>query len=411
MKIKGELPLQLTVYYQESPAKVLDFSFWLGRNKVATRAVGKLSRINRRKYRLLPPYLFNCEKIIIEIEIPYSRLTRKELLKIANLLLAAHSKIIDMLRSYASVTYIKRQYLNKKYYLSQLEEWNFSLSTVKNKVYKKISLVKNKSFDYLVRRFGDKVHYSNADGKVLELVQESLAENYQFDEAKELNLRAREFLNDGEFRNALLESVFCLELLTSRFIEMHLETSNPEIGSDAIGNLTGPNGESLRGKVGVLLRVWMHKSWLKNIDIEKVLKVIHSRNKIAHKGVIKLNLSDPKDYIQQVVLLNDALLKVMVQLEYSPQKQEIVSEFNKKFDTYPVVWIYKNHVVYCVVTIYSDTKSNPISMKAMADTISETRKMHDRFFDPKKHLVVEYKEFIGDKIIGRWSNNKLKRYS
>lgn len=153
----------------------------------------------------------------------------------------------------------------------------------------------------------------------------------------------------------------------------------------------------------------IHKSYLTNIDISQILRVITIRNHIAHKGLTNISseLSDPSHSIRQVLLLNSVLGDAKIQIKYTGDKKEINDSFKKKYKSYLKIWIYRDHTVSIDINLFYGDKEDEDTFLNMIDLIEEKRRKQDKLFNKDMHLKVRFNKF--DKgLIAYWEQGKLK---
>jgi len=112
-------------------------------------------------------------------------------------------------------------------------------------------------------------------------VSAALAQGSNPDPAAQCLVNAEEYLEIGDLRLAVLESVMSLELALASYLRLHCEQTNG-MSKDQIATLLSPS-VTLEIRLKVLLPLCLGKQKLSDDTMKKLLKVVNWRNNIVHR--------------------------------------------------------------------------------------------------------------------------------
>ncbi|MFA5880492.1 MAG: hypothetical protein WC860_10070 [Candidatus Margulisiibacteriota bacterium] len=393
MKVRCQIPIDLTIS-SETKKPNLGFNFELSNKKISSKIIGNAEKIDRRKYKKLPKYLIKANKIKIEVEVKYCKITKKTLFSWYKLFVNSYNQIISKTRCFGETTNLHYKKIEKEFFLYELDNWIVERSG-RIGVFDKIAVpLTEKTFKYWYRIYSKNNRGAYLYDNKIEIIRDALEENYDSEEIKELNLKAIEQLESGEIRFALLDAVFCLETSMANYFKEYFKTYNAKMPEESLKDFLSPT-ISLKGKIGILVALTIDKSYLEKIDINKVFAAVTIRNNIAHYGKIKMEeTGEIISNIENVILLNKALFRALEQMRYFNDKLEIKNTIDKKHGRNSVLWIYQNHtVIVGIDLLYEDFPLKKDFLYKFINLVNEARLKKDKKFNYKRHLSISFKKY------------------
>jgi hypothetical protein len=213
------------------------------------------------------------------------------------------------------------------------------------------------------------------------------------------------------FRLAVVESIVCLEIVFTQFISNYLSIS-VKVKKENLQRFLSPE-LGLTARLSGLLHLTLHESYLKEIDFDRVLKVVEWRNKIIHKTG-RLPSGIDEDTLQKNTSAVFSLINLLAERRdnviASSELNEIKDVLRRKADMmWPGIWLKSRHQVRIDFDLFSK-KESPDYREKLENLVKETielLKKRDPRFDPIQHLTVCFKNIpSGSKVW--YENGKLR---
>jgi hypothetical protein len=197
------------------------------------------------------------------------------------------------------------------------------------------------------------------------------------------------------FRLAVVESIVCLEIVFTQFISNYLSIS-VKVKKENLQRFLSPE-LGLTARLSGLLHLTLHESYLKEIDFDRVLKVVEWRNKIIHKTG-RLPSGIDEDTLQKNTSAVFSLINLLAERRdnviASSELNEIKDVLRRKADMmWPGIWLKSRHQVRIDFDLFSKKESLDYREK-LENLVKETielLKKRDPRFDPIKHLTICFK--------------------
>lgn len=242
-------------------------------------------------------------------------------------------------------------------------------------------------------------------------IKEAIQDNLQSPLENELLTNTHEFLRVGNNKMAILESVTCLDIILSQYLEIFL-TIRKNLDTKRIGKFLTPQF-GLAARIAGLLDLTLSKESLKRVNIESVLQAIKWRNKIVHKyGHLPSGVSnnDLEQAIYDTLNLIYILARERNQITAEPSLIDISEKVAKKYNipTPTILLPGPKHKINVEIYFLFETPDKKI-FKAICEDFIEIFKNKDPRFNESEHLLVTFIKFP-NKTIANWLNNKLVFY-
>lgn len=227
---------------------------------------------------------------------------------------------------------------------------------------------------------------------------------------QEFMTNAMEFLRLNNLRLALLESITCLEIVLSQYLEAYLEIYK-EVPKKRINKLLKPPGIGLTARISALLDLTLNPNDLARINIDDVVKAVEWRNNILHRtgGLPKnLNPEDVKNKIRNVLELAYILSERRDQIKASPEMKNIAEEISKEYNIpVPKIGILRNHNIL-MEFVFFDKELLPTgnTLNELIKSISDRLSKRDKLFKANKHLHISFIKFPKE-VLARWHQGKF----
>ena len=240
-------------------------------------------------------------------------------------------------------------------------------------------------------------------------IEEALQDNSEPPPEFEFMINAIEFLRLRNFRMALIESLICLEITMSQYLNTYLKIKK-ELSQTKIKEFLNPNLD-LYSRVSVLLNLTLDETKLKDVDITKILDSIHWRNKVIHTtGHLPIDLKedDLRKGISAVIILSQRLAGIKRQIEAEPYLQSIAKEIseNNKMPIPYIKVLHKRSIVADVQFFFKDIPETSV-LESFSKQLGEKLGERDPKFDINKHLFIRFSQFP-NKVRARWRNGKVE---
>lgn len=261
---------------------------------------------------------------------------------------------------------------------------------------------KSKGFDFLLlfvtSRFSRAARFSEHTELNVALwpdIVEALEDNKEPPPEMEFFTNAIGHFRQKNFRLAVVESIVCLEVVFTQFISNYLSIS-AKVKKENLQRFLSPE-LGLTARLSGLLNLTLHESYLKEIDLDRVLKVVEWRNKIIHKtGRLPSGIDEDtlQKNISAVFFLINLLAERRDNIIASPELNEIADVLRQKADVmWPSIWLESRHQVRIDFDLFSKKEAPDYRQKLenlVRQTIELLRKRDPRF-DPIKHLTICFK--------------------
>lgn len=227
---------------------------------------------------------------------------------------------------------------------------------------------------------------------------------------EEFRVNTIENLRNGNFRMALVESVMCLEIVTSQFLEKYL-TVHKKTPPARIHRLLQPQ-LGLSAKVAALLDLCLHPDDIKKIEFNNILTAIEWRNRIMHKsGHLPANLSEEVIRRNLSSVLNLAALLAMRrnQVEASPEMQGLGKTISEKLKVpFPSIWVTGRHRILMefVFFVLPNTIPAPELLEEISKEAIRLLTERDSRFKAEEHLYIRFLNFPRE-LLALWVKGSL----
>ncbi len=185
------------------------------------------------------------------------------------------------------------------------------------------------------------------DSSLFSSIEEAIQDDISPPPEQELVVNCFEYLDDRNYRMAVVESVMCLDIVTSQYLNSYLATYK-SIPASRIKKFLQPQ-LGLSARVAGLLDLCLNEEDRKKIDFDKILKTISWRNGIIHEsGHLPSDLRE--DTITENVLRVLGLVFLLSQERDQaiswPQMRGIGKEVSERTGSpVPHIWIRGRHRV------------------------------------------------------------------
>lgn len=218
-------------------------------------------------------------------------------------------------------------------------------------------------------------------------------------------------LRRRNLRLALLEAIICLEIVLTQFLKAHLTilTGVPE--SRAKKFLTPEVG--LTARLSALLNMTLHESYLKGVELEKVMKAVEWRNTIIHKtGRLPVGITDAtlEEGIKAVLALALMLAERRDHIRAWPELSKIRDLIAEKAKIFPPsIWLLRNHFVRMEIQFMPSVEAldYPLTCEALSREAVTLLKQRDTRFNQEIHLYIDFK-VIGEGTVGWYYGGSFK---
>ncbi len=234
-------------------------------------------------------------------------------------------------------------------------------------------------------------------------IAEALEDDKEPSAEHEFYTNAIGHLRLGNFRLAVLESIICLEIVLSQFLQQHLSVS-AHVPTRRIKAFLSPE-IGLHARLSALLNLTLHKSYMADIDLDKVLKVVEWRNRVTHKtGHLPLDLPDNivEDHLWSVLSLCHLLAERRDDLTATPELRTIAEALQNRFKVlWPLIWLKRSHRVRMDISFWTAPAAEE-RQSVFELIVCEAGKLlrnRDPRFDSSTHLTIHFTE-VPEKTLG-----------
>jgi len=211
-------------------------------------------------------------------------------------------------------------------------------------------------------------------------------------------------LRQKNFRLAVLESIICLEIVLTQFLLQYLTVSvgvparrvkqflSPEIGVTA--------------RLSALLNLTLHESYLEDVDLDKVMKVVQWRNEVVHKtGRLPVGIREDtlEDHVSAVLSLVALLAERRDNVAAGPELKKITEALRGMGDRHIFlvqIWLKRSHRVRMDIEFFSapEPGDRRDKLEGLAREAGELLKARDPRFNGSEHLTIHFKEVPGKSV-------------
>jgi len=203
------------------------------------------------------------------------------------------------------------------------------------------------------------------------------------------------------YRLAILESIICLEIVLTQFLTEYLTVTIELPKRRLIKFLSSDIG--LTARLSALLNLTLHQSFLQDIDLDKVIKVVEWRNRVMHKTG-RLPAGIPEDALRDGIFAVLSLVKLLAERRDNaaagPELQIIREALHQKEDKCLFqIWLMPSHRVRIDIEFFTMRSSSEyrkfIALVEQADKLLKNR---DEYFEVSKHLTIHFKVLGGETL-------------
>jgi len=225
-------------------------------------------------------------------------------------------------------------------------------------------------------------------------IVEALEDNKEPPPEMEFFTNATGHLRQKNFRLTVVESIVCLEIVLTQFISNYLSIS-AKVKKENVERFLSPEF-GLTARLSGLLNLTLHESYLKEIDLDRILKVVEWRNKVIHKTG-RLPSGIDQETLQKNISAVFSLINVLAErrdnIVASPELDQIANVLRQKADVMrPRIWLKSRHQVRIELDLFS--KKTPEYREKLENLVRETIELlrkRDPRFNPIQHLTIYFK--------------------
>jgi len=239
-------------------------------------------------------------------------------------------------------------------------------------------------------------------------IEEAIKDNLESPPELEFSTNAMGFLRERNNRMALLESVTCLEIRLSQYLNLFLK-ERKGFTKNQIDKFLSPQFE-LKARVLSLLDLTLDTESLKGIDKENVLKAINWRNKTVH-GTGHIPDGIKEEDIKKAVISTLALAVVLAreghQISAEPSLKEISENIAEKYKIpTPTIWAFPRHQIFAQAIFLFEEIPNRDNIEEICEDLIIRLGERDKHFNKNRHLFFKFLK-LPDKTIAHFKNGKL----
>jgi hypothetical protein len=418
MKIRFQIPVSLWIWSPAESFCIKPISIKINRNLQATARISfeEINKVSNPDLPDLKSYVevTNITYDIISTANKYNEaLNKKQIIKlICDDIVVAHNRLVDVVRGTAHTWTLPRISAELDAVEYQCSLWKAEYSFSGRGRYSKVTY--KAELKDLVRIYR-RTSTTHLDATQVDEAIEWLEDQKQVSIIDELLTQAIEAKDNSNLRLAIFNFVTALEQSLNEYLSKNmLDKLGADCSKSAISAFLKTGGTKLEDRLNILLKLQIHGSWLRSINFPKVMTAIRARNKIAHGETVRvIDLFGDVNWdevFKNIRALINALRRATLLVDSRDEIKAIGQEFNKKFNTYPSIWINPSHNVSCEVTLYYDNKRDDESLMEMINSIGCYRSQQDARFKVARNLRVTFYD-IEKKIIAIWTNGTLTRGS
>jgi len=419
MKIRFQIPVALWIWSPTDSFCIQPINIKINRHLQATArpSFEEITQISDSDLPDLKSYaeVSNISYDVVSTESKYTNVVdpKKILGFICDDIVLTHNRLVDVVRGSAHAWTLPRIGIEPDTAAYQSSLWKVEYSRSGRGRYSKVT------YKAEIRYLAIRVHgRGRASTTHLDLTQideatEWLEDNKQISIVDELVTQALEAKDNSNLRLAVFNFVTALEQSLNEYLFKNLQNKlGHECPKNDINAFLKTGGTRLEDRLNILLKLQIHESWLRSINFSKIKTAIRARNKIAHGETVQVidlfGSVDWDEVFKNIRALINALRRATLLIDSRDEIRTIGQEFNKKFNTYPSIWINPFHNVSCEVTLYYDNKRDNESLSEMITCLGNLRSQQDARFEFGRNLRVTFHD-IEKNIIAIWANGALTR--
>ncbi|MHA1233125.1 MAG: hypothetical protein ACTSPQ_21080 [Candidatus Helarchaeota archaeon] len=269
-------------------------------------------------------------------------------------------------------------------------------------------------FAYL-QTSGFQKQYSHLFYENWDIIKEAIQDNSDLLEGNlpretEFLISAREYLNNNNFRLALIESVIGLEIALTKYIQNYfiIEKKYTKNKTNKFLN----NNFDLNTRLSVIPILTLDEISLKEIKFDEVSNGINWRNKIVHEGkdvLGKIPDIHKQSVVEEIINLSRLLDLKVIQMKSNPKMLEISNEMLSKYSTHVSIREVRYHKFQVLFFgLYSTNGSWSIEkIEEINKYLIMLLKSHDNKFIPEKHLTVKYIDMKNERLWATWNKGSF----
>jgi len=228
----------------------------------------------------------------------------------------------------------------------------------------------------------------------------------------EFLVNSREYLENNNFRLAIIESVIALEIALTRYIRVYFEHIKKYSKKKIEKFLNANFGLSTR--LYIIPTLTLSDNDYSRIELNLVLKGVGLRNKIIHREedcLSGVSEDEIDKYVTEIIKLSRLLSLKVIQIKAKPEMRNIADNIRNKFRVNCDVKRLRNHRFNA--EIYYTFSTDAAFFKKMnkfttiINTLSELLIKYDNSFIPNKHLIVYFYDIYDKKLWAYWSKEKI----
>jgi hypothetical protein len=208
---------------------------------------------------------------------------------------------------------------------------------------------------------------------------------------------------------ALLESIICLEIVLTQYLRSFLLIRKGFSNSKIRRFLSPQMGLSMR--LSGLLALTLTKDDLKDVDLNKVIRVVGWRNEIVHRtGRLPEYLTEDelRDGILNVITLVLLLAQLRGRIQAEPTLQDIAKKVSEAHKIpVPNIFVIGRHFVSVEIQFFFAALPENGILEGVSKDLGDQLKTRDKRFIPEKHLFIRFLKFP-QTTAARWRSGSLE---
>jgi hypothetical protein len=235
------------------------------------------------------------------------------------------------------------------------------------------------------------------DSSLLPDIEESIQDDITPRPEQEFLVNCIEYLNDRNFRMALVEAIIGLDIVINQYLNSYL-SSFKNIPKERISLFIQPQ-MGLSARIAGLLDLCLHPDEIKKVEFKNVLKAISWRNEIIHRSG-HLPEGIPEELIRTNILSVLKLLSLIAslrnQIESLPEMRKIGTDLSEQLSIpAPNIWVSGKHRIIMEFSFISIIKDFPEleKLEAIAQNAILLLSERDKRFIAEEHLYIRFFRF------------------
>lgn len=235
------------------------------------------------------------------------------------------------------------------------------------------------------------------NSSLLSDIRETIIDNISPSPEQEFVVNCIEYLHNRNYRMAVVESVTCLDIVTSQYLNSYLATYK-NISKNRRDRFLQPQ-LGLSARIACLLDLCLNPDDTKKVEFDNIFTAIGWRNEIIHKsGHLPRDLPDEIiiTRILSVLELVNLLAGLRNQIENMPELQEIGKKISKQTSApLPNISIVGKHKIVMEFTYFAFLGEFPDleKLNAVAQEAKKLLSERDKRFCAEEHLYIRFYSF------------------